>query len=599
MAPPETPPTPVKRRLSAIVSADVVGFSRMVEADETTTLSAVAGIYVNVVKPAVSRHGGRVVKTAGDSALMEFESAVDAVRCAVEIQEGVTAGGAGVPAERRVALRVGINVADVVVDGDDIFGDGINVAARLQGLAEPGGILVSDRVREDVAGKFERPLRDLGWRGVRNIARPLRVWSVDWSAAPAARPAPAAVASDAPARPSIVVLPFDNLDRDPARDAFVDGLCEDVTTELSRFASLFVIARNSAFTYKGRAVDVRQVARELGVRYALEGSVRMSGKRARINAQLVDAASGAHLWAERYDCVVEDVFDVQEDITRRIVAAVAPEVEAAEVATVRRQRPAHFGAYEMALGAWADANQAYVRVDAGLRDRAIAQAEAAIALDPRCARAWTTIAFACWQHANFRTGGPLETMIERTIDAGRRALEIDRAQYMAHVYKGAALWLAQRFDEALDDMQEAWRQNPNDVGTLVALGWAEVASGDTAAGKGHLREALRLSPRDPQQYNVYTCLCAGAFVDADYAAGVEWGTLGKRQQPDYAPILHYLALNHAGLGDLARAAAEIERIRRIAPQWLEQRLAGFSALVRPADRERSLKLLRLAAGVAE
>ena len=585
----------MKRRLSAIVSADVVGFSRMVEADEARALVAVGGVFRNIVEPAVKRHGGRVVKTTGDAALMEFESAVEAVRCAVEIQAGVQRSGAPLPPERRVQIRIGINVADVVVEGDDIFGDGVNIAARLQSLAEAGGILLSDRVREDIAGKIELPLVDLGERRVHNIVRPLRAWAVvDDGPVPAVQPS-----LTLPARPSIVVLPFDNMGHNRADDAFVDGICEDVTTELSRFSSLFVISRNSAYTYKGRAVDVRQVARELGVRYVLEGSVRMSGKRARINAQLIDAVSGGHLWAERYESVVEDVFDVQEDITRRIVAAVAPEVEAAEVAVLKRARPSHFGAHEMALRAWADATQAYVRGDSRLRDHAIAQAEEALRLDPSCGRALATLAFAYWQHANFRTGPAPEIAVARALEHASRALELDRGNYMARVYRGVTLWIAQRFDEALDDLRDSWQQNPNDVNTLIALGWAEVASGDTINGTRRLREALRISPRDPQQYNAYTCLCAGAFVDADYARGVEWGNLGKRQQPDYAPNIHYLALNYAGLGDLTHAAAEIAQLRKIAPEWLEQRLAGFSALVRPEDRARSLELLRQAAAVAD
>jgi len=584
----------VRRRLSAIVSADVVGFSRMVEANEARALRAVGAVFRDVVEPAVKRHGGRVVKTTGDGALIELESAVEAVRCAVEIQAGVQRSGEAIPIERRVRIRIGVNVADVVVEGDDIFGDGVNIAARLQSLAEAGGILLSDRVREDIEGKIELPLLDLGERRLHNITRPLRAWAViDEGPAPAVQPS-----LTLPARPSIVVLPFDNLGHSPADEAFVDGICEDVTTELSRFSSLFVIARNSAYTYKGRAVDVRQVARELGVRYALEGSVRVSGKRARINAQLIDALSGGHLWAERYDSVVEDVFDVQEDITRRIVAAVAPEVEAAEVAIMRHARPTHFGAHELALRAWADAWQSYVRVDTRLRDHAIAQAEEALRLDASCGRALSTLAFAYWQHANFRTGLSPEIAVTRAIEYGSRALERDRGNYLASVYRGAALWVAQKFDEALEDLRDAWRHNPNDVSTLIALGWAEVASGDTANGMRRLREALRISPRDPQQYNVYTCLCAGGFVDADYARGVEWGSLGKRQQPGYAPIIHYLALNYAGLGDMARAAAEIAQLRRIAPEWLEQRLAGFSALVRPDDRARSLDLLRKAASHA-
>jgi adenylate cyclase len=478
-----------------------------------------------------------------------------------------------------------------VVQGDDLMGDGVNIAARIEGIADPGGIAMSRAVYEQVRDRLATSFDDRGEVELKNISRPVHIFAIGGEKT---APTPALALPD---KPSIAVLPFQNMSGDPQQEYFVDGICEDVTTELSRFSSLFVIARNSAFTYKGQAVDVRRAARELGVRYVLEGSGRMSGKRARINAQLIDAVSGVHFWAERYDIVVEDVFDVQDDITRRIVATVAPKVEAAEVSKVRRARPTHFGAYGLALRAWADATRAYQRADVALRNQSIAQAEEAIRLDAGCGRAWSTLAFAYWQHANFRTAVDSAVAIERAIQAGGKALEIEPDDYMARVYKGCALWIAQRFDEALEELREAWRTNGNDVGTLIALGWGEVASGDTTTGAKRLREALRLSPRDPQQYNVYTCLCAAGFVDANYAAGVEWGELGKRQQPNYPPIHHYLALNYAGLGDLVRAGAEIEALRRVAPEWLEQRLAGFSALVRRADRERSLDLLHRAANL--
>jgi adenylate cyclase len=513
-----------------------------------------------------------------------------------------------------MTFRIGLHVGDLIVDGGDLYGDGVNVAVRLEAQAEAGGILVSGNVLDATTGRVRATFEDLGNLALKDVGRPVKAYKVRWQAsdwpvvaAPVAAATPASLRPSGspqgepvlalPEEPSIAVLPFQNMSRDPDQDYFVDGICEDVTTELSRFPSLFVIARNSAFTYKGRAVDVRQAARELGVRYVLEGSGRLSGNRARINAQLIDAQSGGHLWAERYDVVVDDLFDVQEDLTRRIVASVAPRIEAAEASSLRRARPAHMGAYQLALRAWGDAMMAYQRVDSALRDQAIAQAEAATALDARCGRAWTTLAFAWWQHANFRTGGDPAVAVARALEASERALEIDSDDYMARVYKGAALLLAQRFDEGLENMRDAWRSNPNDVMVLVALGWAEASSGDTESGSKRLREALRLSPRDPQQYNIHTCLCAASFVDGDYAAGIEWGLLGKRLLPTYAPILHYLALNYAGQGDLTRAGAEIDSLRRIAPEWLEQRLAGFSALARPADRARSLELLRRAAGM--
>lgn len=606
--------------MAGILALDMVGYSRLMGRDESSTVMRWRNHRSQRLEPTLARHGGRLVKMTGDGALVEFASAVEALNAAIEFQQAIADADAGYAPDDAMAFRIGLHVGDLIVDGGDLYGDGVNVAVRLEAQAEVGGILVSGNVLDATSGRVKATFENLGNLALKDSGRAVKAYRVRWqasdwptsdwpvpateaAAASSAVPAPSTLRPPAepvlalPDEPSIAVLPFQNMSRDPDQDFFVDGICEDVTTELSRFSSLFVIARNSAFTYKGRAVDVRQVARELGVRYVLEGSGRVSGNRARINAQLIDAQSGGHLWAERYDVVVDDLFDVQEDLTRRIVASVAPRIEAAEATSLRRARPSHMGAYQMALRAWGDAMMAYQRVDTTLRDQAIAQAEAAIALDARCGRAWTTLAFAFWQHANFRTGVDPAVAVARALEASDTALEIDADDYMARVYKGAAQWLAQRFDEGLENMREAWRRNPNDVAVLVALGWAEAASGDTASGAQRLREALRLSPRDPQQYNIYTCLCAASFVDGEYTAGVEWGLLGKRLLPTYAPILHYLALNYAGQGDLARAGAEIDSLRRIAPEWLEQRLAGFSALAHPADRARALALLRRAAGM--
>ncbi|MGD9882178.1 MAG: adenylate/guanylate cyclase domain-containing protein [Reyranella sp.] len=597
-----------QRRLAGILALDMVGYSRLLGRDESGTVTRWRTHRSQRLEPTLARHGGRLVKMTGDGALVEFASAVEALGAAIEFQQAIADTDAPRAHDDAMAFRIGLHVGDLIVDGDDLYGDGVNVAVRLEAEAEAGGIIISGNVLDATSGRVKATFDDLGELALKNVGRRVKAYRVRWQAsdwrvsapsgtAPSPVKPPVEPALALPEQPSIAVLPFQNMSGDPDHDHFVDGICEDVTTELSRFSSLFVISRNSAFTYKGRAIDVRQVARELGVRYVLVGSGRMSGNRARINAQLIDAQSGGHLWAERYDVVVDDLFDVQEDLTRRIAASVGPRVEAAEASSLRRARPSHMGAYQMAMRAWGDAMAAYQRVDTSLRNNAIAQAEAAIALDARCGRAWTTLAFAWWQHANFRTTDDPAVALARALEASESALEIDPDDYTARVYKGVAQWLAQRFDDALENMREAWRRNPNDVAVLVALGWSEVASGDTASGAQRLREALRLSPRDPQQYNIYTCLCAASFVDGDYAAGIDWGLLGKRLLPTYAPILHYLALNYAGQGDLARAGVEIDSLRRIAPEWLEQRLSGFSGLARPADRARSLALLRKAAGV--
>ncbi|MCW5745344.1 MAG: hypothetical protein KIT36_03990 [Alphaproteobacteria bacterium] len=580
------------RRLTAIVCADVAGYSRLVGLDEMVTLRAMKAIYVKQVEPAVARHGGRVVKITGDGVLLEFASAVDAVHAAVDLQTGVAQSGARVAPDRRVELRIGINVGEVVVLGDnDIFGESVNVAARLQELAEPGAICVAERVHDELQGKSDLSFQDMGDQRLKNINRPIRVWQ--WYPDGAGR-----IIADPPAlpdKPSIAVLPFDSMSGDDVQQAFVDGITEDIITELSRFRSLFVIARNSAFTYKGRSVDVRQVARELGVRYVLEGSARRAGERVRVTAQLIEASSGAHLWAERYDRVVEDIFDVQDAITRSIVAAVTPEVEGAELALTRRARPADLKAHEIALQAWADAWDSYTRPDRVRRDRAIARAEEALRIDPHCMRALLTLALAHWQHANLRTSPSPQASVQAAIEAATRATQLDRLNHQAFVFRGLGLMMAQRFDEAMMDLRHGCDLNPSDPGALIARGWGEVVMGNTDVGGRLLQDAMRVSPRDPQMYNAYTSLCAAGFIDRNYAKGVEWGVIGKRQHPDYPPLRHYLALNYVGLGQLERAAAEIDALRRVAPEWLAERLAGFSALVRPEHRERSLEFLRRAA----
>ena len=411
-----------QRRLAAIVAVDVVGYSRLMGMDESGTVARWREHRQQRLEPLVARHGGRLVKLIGDGALVEFPSAVDALSAAIAFQQAMMDANRGQPDATAMVFRVGLHLGDLIVEGDDLYGDGVNVAARLEAEAPAGGIVISRATHEAVVGRLKATFDDLGSLALKNIERPVGAFRVrwdpaDWETTERLAVEQAAVAPPAadpphladgplplPDKPSVAVLPFQNMSGDPEAEYFVDGICEDLTTALSLFSSLFVIARNSAFTYKGRAVDVREAARELGVQYVLEGSGRIAGKRARIHAQLIDAFSGVHIWAERYDVVVEDVFDVQEDITRRIVATVAPKLEAAQVSKVRRARPTHFGAYGLALRAWADAMQAYQRVDSKLRDEAIAQAEAALRLDQRCGRAWSTLAFAYWQHANFRTG---------------------------------------------------------------------------------------------------------------------------------------------------------------------------------------------------
>ncbi len=305
----------IERRLTAILAADVAGYSRLTGLDEEGTHVQLAGHLRSLVDPKIAEHRGRIVKNTGDGLLAEFSSVVDAVRCAVEIQQGMAERNAEASREKRIEFRIGINVGDVMIERGDIFGDGVNVAARLEGIAEPGGISVSGRVLEDVQGKLDILFENAGEQQLKNIARPVRVYRARMGGAAPAILRPALALPD---KPSIAVLPFQNFSGDPEQEYFADGVVEDITIELSRFPWLFVIARNSSFTYKGRAVDIRQVARELGVRYVLEGSVRKLGGRLRITGQLIDASTGAHLWADRFDGGLEDLFDLQDQVAARV-----------------------------------------------------------------------------------------------------------------------------------------------------------------------------------------------------------------------------------------------------------------------------------------
>ena len=326
------------RRLAAILAADVAGYSRLVGTDEGGTLQALKAIRAELIDPTIAAHNGRLVKTTGDGLLVEFGSVVDALLCATKVQAGMAERNTTVPDERRVEFRIGINVGDVVVEDGDIFGDGVNVAARLEALAEPGGICVSARVQEDAAGKLDLAFEDMGQQELKNIARPVRLYRVRDPAAPAEEAVPAAAQPlPLPDKPSIAVLAFQNMSGDPEQEYFADGIAEDIITTLSRYPSLFVIARNSSFTFKGRAVDVKQVGRELGVRYVLEGSLRKSGNRIRVTAQLAEAETSNHIWAERYDRDPLDIFAVQDEITEAVTIAVAPAIRDAELRRALRK----------------------------------------------------------------------------------------------------------------------------------------------------------------------------------------------------------------------------------------------------------------------
>src|ERR1700758_1066703 len=379
----------LERRLAAILAADVAGYSRLVGADEEGTHERLKALRRGLADPKIKEYRGRIVKTTGDGLLIEFVSVVDAVRCAVEVQREMAERNADVSPDCRIEFRMGINLGDIIKDGRDIYGDGVNVAARLEALAEPGGVCVSRVVRDQVRDKLAISFEDMGEQKVKNIARPVRVHRVVLGE-PSSSPEPATASLSRPAlalpdKPSIAVLPFQNMSGDPEQDYFADGMVEDITTALSRFKELFVIARNSSFTYKGRAVDVKQIGRELGVRYVLEGSVRKATNRVRITGQLVDAATGAHLWADRFDGGLGDIFDLQDQVTESVVGAIAPVVEKAEIERAKRKPTDSLDAYALYLRGLA---KFYQFASRQVNDEALRLFNSAIELDPDFASAY-------------------------------------------------------------------------------------------------------------------------------------------------------------------------------------------------------------------
>jgi len=590
----------VQRRLSAIVCADVAGYSRLMGTDEVGTLAALKE-HRRAVDPILASNGGRIVKTTGDGLLIEFSSVVDAVRASLDAQRILAERNAGVPEDRRMLFRIGAHLGDVIVEGDDIFGDGVNIAARLQEQAEPGGICVSQSVHDSVRNKVDAGFVDGGEQALKNIAEPVRVWRwrID-AAAPAGVDADPALAL--PDKPSIAVLAFTNMSGDPEQEYFCDGVSEDLITELSRFRSLFVIARNSSFSYKGKSPDVRQVGRELGVRYVLEGSIRRAGQRIRVTGQLIDTLSGGHLWAERYDRVLEDIFAVQEELTQNIVRAIAPKIEAAELEKVRRRRPDSLGAYEIAVRAWGKAWDAFIKADRPLREAAIADARTALDIDARSSIALNALALAQWQHLAQGTAADPRSAWREGVDAAERAIELDRSDTAAYAAKARLLVYAfdrDRIDEALAHARQGHALNPHNLVSLVALAYVENMAGHSESAMAHLTHALRISPRDPVRYLLHlqmtqACICSGRYAD-----GVESASLGIGEAPGF-PLLHVLqTICYVGLGEIGKARAALAEARRLGPQLVELRLSAGFPYRKPAHRQRATTFLRIAAGLED
>ena len=540
--------------------ADVVGYSRQMERDEAGTVRRLQSMRQDVVEPQTLRFRGRIVDTAGDGWLAEFSSVTDAVRSSLAIQDAMQARNADLPRDDRFEIRIGINLGEVVCEGNSIFGTGVNVAARLEALAEPGGICISGAVHDQLLGLPDVACDDLGEQKVKNIARPVHCYAI--RVGPHRRMLATSDPQRAAPSASIAVLPFANLSNDPDQDYFADGMVEDITTALSRFRQLFVIARNSTFVYKGRSVDVREVARELGVRYVLEGSVRRAGERVRLTAQLIDASTGGHLWAERFDGDLADIFDLQDRITEKVVGAIEPQMRRAEIERARRKRPDSMQAYDHFLRALPHVYAMRAEDNA----RALDLFRETMELDPHFMPA---AAYAAWCHeqrvGRGWTAAPHEDADEATRLA-HRVLKSDTEDENAIAIAGFSLLrLGRDYDMAIFALRRATELNPNNAFVAMNAGWGQVFAGDLDRALADFERARDLSPSDPTAFYVLTGLgmahaLQGRLEEAVALAGTSAALYG-----DWDATYSVLVFANAHLGRLDEARAALAKLRQLLP----------------------------------
>jgi adenylate cyclase len=579
----------VERRLAAILAADVVGYSRLMGQDEAGTLARLRALRRDLIDPKIANHKGRIVKTTGDGILVEFPSVVGAVACAVAFQRELAQQNIPVPQDHRIEFRVGINLGDVIVEDDDIHGDGVNVAARLEALAEPGGLCVSGIVHDQIHGRLEVSFEDIGEQSLKNIVRPVRVFQARLggarATAEAARPALAL-----PDKPSIAVLPFQNMSGDPEQEFFADGVVEDIITLLSKSHGLFVIARNSTFTYKGRAVDIKRVGEELRVRYVLEGSVRKAGSRVRVTAQLIEAASGRHLWAEHYDRDLADIFAVQDEITQTVMIAIAPAIAETERQRAMRKLPGSldaWGAYQR--GMWHSSKE--TSEHNALAEKFFQQA---IDLDPNFVGGYSRL-------ANTRVAA---SDIYGTLDRAeglksaemlvRRAIELDSSDAEARATLATVLMARGDRQGALAEANRALAMTPNLSLAHGQLGLLFTFSGQPKEGLASLETATRLNPLGTGAARRLSAVATAQYFYGDYEAAVETAKKGIRSYPDFPPLHRWLAASLGQLGRTEEAREALEKAIAVAPGSLETYARSRMPWFRPEDHAHMLEGLRKA-----
>jgi adenylate cyclase len=586
----------VERRLVAVLAADVAGYSRLMGLNEERTLAQFKSFRKALVDPKIAEHRGRIVKTTGDGMLVEFASAVDAARCAVEIQRGMAEQNADLPKDTRIEFRIGIHVGDIIIDDNDIFGDGVNIAARLEGIAEPGGVCVSDDAYRQIRGKIDVPFDDIGSQSLKNITEPMQAWrmQVGGSSASAVQLGPAAGSRPAfviPDKPSIAVLPFDNLSVNQTQDYLADGIVEAITAALSRIGSFFVIARNSAFTYKGRATNARDIGSELGVAYLLEGSVQTAGNRIRIIVQLIETEGGMHVWSTRHDGTIDDVFDLQDRITEQVAGALQPSIRLAEIERSRRKRPQDLGAYDYAMRAmphvWA--------LEQEESSKALELLDKALAIDPEYPLA---VSLAGWCHAQRSVYNWAEDIAESqalALKLAERAAELSGDDPLILAVLGTVHTFVRNYGTARVLLERALALDPNAAWAWSRLGWLENYSDRPERALEAFERALRLSPLDPMNFNNYVGMGSAHEVAQDYDKAAAFYQRALEERPHAMWIYRNLATSLSGAGRMEEARKAYAEMMRYYPGMTVSRYKKamvFSAAVldRMTDNLRRLGL---------
>jgi TolB-like protein/Tfp pilus assembly protein PilF len=569
-----------RRRLAAILAADVVGYSRLMQSDEAGTLAALKARRTGVLQPLVGKYHGRIVKVMGDGVLIEFASAVDAVACSVVLQEGMEAANAGLPEDRRIVLRIGINLGDVMIEGSDLYGDGVNIAARLEGIAEPGGILISGSAYDQVKNKIDQAFEDLGPQSLKNIADPLRVYRVRQSRSsiipPELRP---------PDKPSIAVLPFTNMSGDPEQQYFSDGITEDILTELQRFRNLLVIARNSSFQYRDGTTDINRIRRELGARYLLEGSIRRVAERVRITAQLIDAETGAHLWANRYDRSITDLFAVQDEISKSIVMTVWSAVDEVEGKRARVTVATQLAAYDYILRA----RKVWFNFTREANTEARVLITKALEIESQYAVAWAWLA---WVHiGDWRSSwsSNVEQSFALATQAAKKAISLDPHDYFTHWPMAYLLVRSRRFDEGVAEYEKTLALNPNDSWLLDEMSSALCLVGRPEEAIAQLEIAIRLDPLHPDAF--FGTLGFAYYMLREYDKAV--AAMRNMVNTPGGVYLDIRAAAYAQLGRQLEARTAMAEYMKMQPGSRIGKEKGY-LFKNPADREHLLDGLRKA-----